>query len=134
MHLVTTGSTYLASDPLVSGLFSKLLPTPQETVSYATALATDIAENTSVASTKLMRDMMLYCPPTPEEAHVLDSKVFISIVGSKDNIEGVKSFMRKKRPQFSGTIDKDQFPFWPWRDARKTESKRQIKDDTKVKL
>lgn len=28
LHLVTTGATYIASDPLLSQLFSELLPTP----------------------------------------------------------------------------------------------------------
>ena len=116
MHLTTTGATYSASDPLVSPLFSKLLPTPEETVAHAVELAVDIADNTSLASTKLMRDMMVYGPPTPEAAHVLDSRVFISMVGSPDNMEGVKSFMEKRRPEFAGGIDQANFPFWPWWD------------------
>ena len=105
-------------------MFSKLLPTPQETVSYAIKLATDISENTSLASTKLMRDMMLYCPPTPEETHVLDSKIFLHSVGTKDNVEGIKSFMQKRKPEFSGTINPNEFPSWPWWDvAEKNEKK-----------
>ncbi|CRK17093.1 hypothetical protein BN1723_011224 [Verticillium longisporum] len=75
MHLATTGSAYAASDPLVSGLFSRLLPTPQETVAYAVELATDVADNTSLTSTKLMRDMLLHTPATLEETHRLDSKL-----------------------------------------------------------
>lgn len=134
MHLATTGSTYLASDPLVSGLFSKLLPTPQETVSYAIDLATDIAENTSVASTKLIRDMMLYCPATPEDTHVLDSRVFISIVGSRDNMEGVKSFMKKRKPQFSGAMDENEFPFWPWWNAGERDFTRQADGKLKANI
>ncbi|KAH7203122.1 ClpP/crotonase-like domain-containing protein [Fusarium redolens] len=86
MHIVTTGDTYVASDPLVSPLFSKLLPTPQETVAYAVELASNIGENTSLTSTKFMRDMLLYNSDTPEEMHKLDSKVFISLVGSQDNV------------------------------------------------
>ncbi|KAL5601520.1 hypothetical protein FOBRF1_009053 [Fusarium oxysporum] len=86
MHIVTTGETYVASDPLVSPLFSKLLPTPEETVAYAVELASNIGEDTSLTSTKLMRDMLLYNSETPEEMHKLDSKVFISLVGSQDNV------------------------------------------------
>ncbi len=114
MHLATTGAAYPASDPLVSSMFTKLLPTPQETVAYAIELASDIAENTSLTSTKLMRDLLLYSPDTPEETHKLDSRVFISTVGSADNIEGIKSFMKKKKPQFSGSFDRESLPFWPW--------------------
>ncbi|OTA64193.1 ClpP/crotonase [Hypoxylon sp. EC38] len=113
-HISMTGATYSASDPLVSGLYSKLLSTPEKTLEYAVELATDIAENTSLVSTKFMRDMMVYCPPTPEGAHVLDSRAFISVVGSPDNVEGIKSFMEKRKPQFRGGIDQADFPFWPW--------------------
>lgn len=113
-HIITTGATYVASDPLVSSLFSKLLPTPHETVAYAIELASEIAENTSLTSTKIMRDLLLYSPNTPEKTHVLDSKAFISVVGSKDNVTGIKSFMRKKKPNFSGAFDRESVPFWPW--------------------
>ncbi|KAK7402622.1 hypothetical protein QQX98_011634 [Neonectria punicea] len=114
MHLATTGDTYVASDPLVSGLFSKLLPSPQEMIAYAINLAIDIAEKTSIVSTKLMRDMLLYCPSTPEETHILDSRIFLSTIGTKDNVEGIESFMQKRKPEFSGTVDAREFPFWPW--------------------
>ncbi|CAJ0538640.1 Ff.00g066530.m01.CDS01 [Fusarium sp. VM40] len=113
-HISTTGATYVASDPLVSSLFSKLLPTPQETVVYAIELAAEIAENTSLTSTKLIRDLLLYSPNTPEETHVLDSKAFISVVGSKDNIAGIKGVLKKKKPEFSGAFDQESIPFWPW--------------------
>lgn len=113
-HMVTTGGTYTASDPIVTDLFSKLLPTPEETLRYAVETAIDVAENTSIMSTKLMRDMMLYCPETPEETHLLDSRVFITSVGTEDNVEGLTSFMKKRKPNFSGGFDKSVFPFWPW--------------------
>ncbi|KAL3704370.1 hypothetical protein TMatcc_010061 [Talaromyces marneffei ATCC 18224] len=50
LHLLTTGATYLASDPLLSNLFSDILPTPQETVASALKIAEDIAANTSTGS------------------------------------------------------------------------------------
>ncbi|KAK2678665.1 hypothetical protein RAB80_007405 [Fusarium oxysporum f. sp. vasinfectum] len=119
MHIVTTGETYVASDPLVSPLFSKLLPTPEETVAYAVELASNIGEDTSLTSTKLMRDMLLYNSETPEEMHKLDSKVFISLVGSQDNVAGIKGITKKQHPDFSGTFDRNAVPFWPWWGCRK---------------
>ncbi|KAF5639349.1 enoyl hydratase isomerase family [Fusarium sp. NRRL 52700] len=119
MHIVTTGETYLASDPIVSPLFSKLLSTPQETLAYAVELASGISENTSITSTKLMRDMLLYNCETPEEMHKLDSKVFISLVGSRDNVEGITGVTNRQQPDFCGAFDQTAVPFWPWWDADK---------------
>ncbi|KPM45608.1 hypothetical protein AK830_g930 [Neonectria ditissima] len=134
VHLATTGDTYSASDPLVAGLFSKLLPSPQETVACAVNLATDIAEKTSIVSTKLMRDMLLYCPSTPEETHVLDSRIFLSTIGTKDNVEGIESFMQKRKPEFGGTFDAREFSFWPWWSVGKTGSDGQNKGTPKAKF
>ncbi|CAI4215629.1 unnamed protein product [Parascedosporium putredinis] len=88
MHISTTGSTYPVTDPLVRDLFSVLLPTPEETVAYATKLALDIAENTSEVSTKLNRDLLLYCQDSPLQAHLVESRAFLALAGAQDNMEG----------------------------------------------
>ncbi|KAL3457172.1 ClpP/crotonase-like domain-containing protein [Aspergillus heterothallicus] len=114
MHLVSTGSVYAASDPLLQGLFSELLPTPEATLQRALVLAQDIARNTSVVATKLMRDMMCRAPESPEEMHLLDSRVINSRYGSHDNLEGVRSFFEKRPPIFSDTMQQHKPDFHPW--------------------
>ena len=88
MHLTTTGSVYSAGHPLFANLFSEVLPSPEATVARALELADEVAKNTSIVSTKLMRDMMCRGPSSPEGAHLLDSKIIFGLYGSKDNDEG----------------------------------------------
>lgn len=116
-HVVATGDVYAVTDPLVGGLFSKLLPSPAETVRYAIGLAGELAAKTSLVSTKLMRDMLLRCPASPEGAHVLDSRVFLQLAGTADNVEGVTSFLEKREPNFTDTVSRESVPFWPWWDG-----------------
>ncbi|KAL2807956.1 ClpP/crotonase-like domain-containing protein [Aspergillus granulosus] len=114
MHLVSTGSVYSASDVLLQGLFSEVLPNPEATVQRALEIAEDIARNTSVVSTKLMRDMMCRAPESPEEMHLLDSRVINSRYGSHDNLEGVRSFFEKRPPAFTDTMHDHKPDFHPW--------------------
>ncbi|CEL03685.1 hypothetical protein ASPCAL04831 [Aspergillus calidoustus] len=114
MHLAATGSLYSASDPLLQGLFSEILPTPEATLQRALEIAQDIAVNTSVVSTKLMRDMMCRAPESPEEMHLLDSRVINARYGSHDNLEGVRSFFEKRPPAFADTMHDHKPDFHPW--------------------
>jgi hypothetical protein len=57
---------------------------------------------------------MFHGPSTAEETHVLDSRVFLAVVGSKDNEEGIKSFREKRRPVFNDTVENGIPSFWPW--------------------
>lgn len=114
MHLTATGSVYPASDPLLKDLFSEILPTPEATVSRALEMANDIAKNTSVVSTSLMKAMMHYGPNIPEGAHLLESRLLAGLFGSKDNDEGVKSFLAKRPPLFRGKMPDDAPGVYPW--------------------
>lgn len=114
LHLVTTGDTYAASDPLLNQLFSELLPSPEKTVESALHIAADIAAYTSTVSTTVMRDLMYRGPSSAEEAHLLDSKVFLGMLMSKDSREGIKSFAQRREPEFKGTMARDAPRGWPW--------------------
>ena len=114
LHLTTTGAVYPANHPLLSTLFSEVLPSPEATVARALELAEEVAANTSGVSTALMRDMMYRGPDSAEGAHLLDSKVIYGLFGSKDNEEGIKSFFEKRKPKFEGTMLEDAPSAYPW--------------------
>jgi enoyl-CoA hydratase/carnithine racemase len=90
IHLTTTGSTYPSTSPLLSNLFSEILPADQ-VLPRALEIAGDIAQNTSLVSTKVMRDLMWRGPATAEETHLLDSRVLLELFGGEDKKEGVTS-------------------------------------------
>ena len=113
MHLVTTGSVYPSTDPLLRELFSEVLPTDQ-VLPRALELAADIAKNTSVVSTHLMKDMIWRNPGTAEETHLLDSRILLDLFNGRDKKEGVYSFLEKREPKFEGSMAKDAPSSWPW--------------------
>ncbi|OAP64986.1 hypothetical protein AYL99_00958 [Fonsecaea erecta] len=114
LHLTTTGSVYPAESPLFGTLFSELCPTPEATLARALELADEVAKNTSTVSTKLMRELMYRGADSPEGAHLLDSKIIHGLFGSKDNLEGVMSFLEKRPVQFSGQMPQDAPASYPW--------------------
>ncbi|KAL1876643.1 hypothetical protein Plec18167_005050 [Paecilomyces lecythidis] len=135
LHLVTTGGTYAASDPLLSQLFSELLPGPEAVVARALQLAEEIASYTSTVSTSVMHDLMYRGPSSPEEAHLLESKIFLTNLLSKDSNEGMKSFMEKRDPDFRATTRKDAPRGWPWWKSAETSAhnkKHNNKDSAKI--
>jgi len=114
LHLTTTGSVYPADSPLFGTLFSELLPSPEATLSRALEIADDVAKNTSVVSTAVMRDLMYRGADSAEGAHLLDSRIIHGMFGSRDNQEGVQSFLEKRPANFTGQVPKDAPDAYPW--------------------
>ncbi|EPS35230.1 hypothetical protein H072_11441 [Dactylellina haptotyla CBS 200.50] len=114
LHLVTTGATYRADDPLVEGLFTQLADKPEEVLPKALGIAEEIVKNTSTMASYLMKEMMYRDAGSAEGQHLLDSRLIYEMFSSGDNKEGVKSFLEKRQPNFTGTITKDAPYAYPW--------------------
>ncbi|KAA8574901.1 hypothetical protein EYC84_004139 [Monilinia fructicola] len=113
MHLTTTGSIYSSTSPLLSALFSEILP-PEQVLPRALDLAKDIAKNTSAVSTAVMRDLMWRGPGTAEETHLLESKILLELFGKGDKKEGIQSFVEKRDPEFKDNMQESAPSVWPW--------------------
>ncbi|EXJ92030.1 enoyl-CoA hydratase [Capronia epimyces CBS 606.96] len=114
LHLTTTGSVYPADHPLFGSLFSETCSSPEATLTRALELADEIAKNTSTVSTKLMRELMYRGPDSAEGTHLLDSRILHGLFGSKDNLEGVESFLQKRPVNFTGQVPQDTPDWYPW--------------------
>lgn len=114
LHLASTGDIYPADHRLFDSLFTEICSTPEATVARAIQMATNLANNTSTVSTKIMRELIYRCPPTVEEAHLLDSEMIYGLYGRKDNLEGVKAFLEKRPADFTGQVPRDAPEGYPW--------------------
>lgn len=114
MHLVTTGATYPANHKLLDGLFSETVDTPEGVLPRALEIAQEFTENCSSVSWALMRDMMWRNPESAEGAHLLDSRIIYDLFDTKDNREGVQSFLEKRKVNFQGTMGDSAPAAYPW--------------------
>lgn len=114
LHLVTTGTVIPATDPLLDGLFSVTVPEGDGVLPAALGVAEDVVRNCSAVSATVMRDMIYRGPPSPEAAHLLESKVLYDLFAGRDFGEGVQSFLDKRAPRMEGALPGDAPSAWPW--------------------
>ena len=112
---VLTGRVFDADEALRGRLVRSLHPAA-EVVAAATAIARDIAQNTSEVSVALARQMLwrMLGASHPMEAHRLDSHGMAYMGRSADAAEGVGSFLEKRPARFGMRVTQDMPPFYPW--------------------
>ncbi|KAJ3417192.1 hypothetical protein HDV05_006398 [Chytridiales sp. JEL 0842] len=113
MELFLTGRVYPADSPALGNLFSTVYDTREEVLPAAMKLAHDIAENTSSISAAMTKALVWRGGDSAEAQHLIDSKSIFALGAGPDGKEGVKSFMEKRKPAFTGSSN--ELPhFYPW--------------------
>lgn len=110
-----SGRVFFADEALASGLLTSVHE-PAEVLDAAYELARDLRDNTAPVSIAVIRQMLNHLSgvSSPYPAHEVDSQLIASLPTSKDAIEGVMSFLEKRPPVFTTTIE-DGLPDWlPW--------------------
>jgi enoyl-CoA hydratase/carnithine racemase len=112
---VLTGRVFSADEALAGGLVSRVVA-PDDLLPTARALAREIAEHTAPVSVALCRQMLwkLLGADHPREAHRLDSLGMFYTGRSPDAYEGVRAFLEKRPPTFTGAPSTDMPPYFPW--------------------
>ncbi|PHH63313.1 hypothetical protein CDD81_6087 [Ophiocordyceps australis] len=112
LHLLSVAAPYPATHDLLKDLFSQVVA-PDQVLPCALAIAEDMVANVSLVASTIMKDMIYRGPASPEEAHLLESNLFLSLFLSQDAQEGKESFLQKRTPDFQGTMA-DAPPVYPW--------------------
>lgn len=99
---------------MIRDLFAEILPKPEMVLPRALEIASDIAKNTSTVSTYVMKEMMWRNPGSAEATHLLDSEIMFQLYDKKDKEEGIKSFLEKRDPNFTGSVNEDLPGCLPW--------------------
>jgi enoyl-CoA hydratase/carnithine racemase len=117
MEWVATGRVFGAGEALEGRLVSGVYPA-EELIGAATALAREIADNTSAVSVAVARQMIwrMLGEASPWDAHRFDSRCIHELGAAADVREGVSSFLEKRPAKFSMRVSTDLpdiSPRWP---------------------
>ena len=110
-----TGRVFDAAEAREGRLVRAVVPADQ-LLAEATKLAREIADNTAPVSVALTRQMLWRGLgfQHPMDAHRVDSRAILARGRSGDAVEGVTSFLEKRRPNYPDKVSSDMPDFYPW--------------------
>ena len=119
LELCFSGELFSAKDALKFGLVNYLFE-PSELLNETKKIAKKLISNTAPVSVALTRHMIwdMSSAPSPEDAHIIDSKAIDSRGASEDAAEGVMSFLEKREAEYVNKISSDMPSFFPWRRSK----------------
>jgi enoyl-CoA hydratase/carnithine racemase len=110
-----TGRIISSQEALDGGLVSQVV-SPEDLLTTARLVATEIVENTSSISVATTRQLMwrMLGANHPIESHKIESKLIQWLSAQEDAKEGVISFLEKRPARFTMKVSSDMPPFYPW--------------------
>ncbi|OAP63428.1 hypothetical protein AYL99_02655 [Fonsecaea erecta] len=113
-YLLTTGATYPADSKALDGVFSELVPEPQDVLPRAVQLAEELVTRVSTTAIHLNRQLIWRNPGSAEAAHLVDSPLLAHQFASRDHAEAKRAFFAGDKPNFQDQLDKNPPVTYPW--------------------
>jgi enoyl-CoA hydratase/carnithine racemase len=110
-----TGRVFPAAEALAGGLVRSLHPA-DELLGAAGALAREMATNVAPVSAVITRQLLwrMLGASHPMDAHRVDSLAIAQTGSMPDAVEGVTSFLEKRRPEWKLRPSQDTPDWYPW--------------------
>jgi enoyl-CoA hydratase/carnithine racemase len=110
-----SGRAFDAAEALTAGLVHSVYE-PHELLPKAYQLAKTIVDKTAPVSVAVIRQMLyrMSALDSPFPLQRLESRLLLETGASPDTIEGFKSFLQRRDPDFTGKLSNDLPAYLPW--------------------
>jgi len=115
MDWMVSGRVFDVEEALAAGLVHRVYA-PEEVLDRAYELARELIVKTAPVSTAVIRQMLYRMSPldSPFPVQRLDSKLIAGCTTSRDAVEGVLSFIQRRDPNWTETVNEDLPNHLPW--------------------